>query len=360
MRSRRSELGLALVKSKDGRAGGRFLLAGSALLAAVVACSGNPALGGGLAGAAGGEQIAGTAGDEATPSDGGAGFDLGVGGALGDAGTGVHQLELQLTAEKEELEVDGTPATVQLSARFDDGSKPNKVVWSVDDAALGSVNDAGEFRSAGFVAGDVTVTATVGAQTASVTLHISVAISRDPDALDAQLKDELSLGGHDGPDGVGPDGDFRFLYPYDKTVFPRGLAAPLLQLGGADADATYVKISVGQFSYEAYAAASGLTRVTLPDDVWRGITLSAGAGEWVEVSLSKVTDGEVTGPISARWRIAPGSLKGFVYYNTYRSKLAGDSGAVMRIKPGETATVLQSGCTVCHGVSAQGNVMVAG
>jgi hypothetical protein len=32
----------------------------------------------------------------------------------------------------------------------------------------------------------------------------------------------------------------------------------------------------------------------------------------------------------------------------------------MRIKPGESASVLQSGCTVCHSVSAHGNVMVAG
>ena len=143
-------------------------------------------------------------------------------------------------------------------------------------------------------------------------------------------------------------------------MFPQGLAAPVLQLGGADAEATYVKLSAGKFAYEAYAAAEGLTRVTLPEQVWRGVTLSAGPGEWVEVAVSKLSDGEVTGPVTQRWLIAPGSLKGFVYYNTYRSKLAGDNGAVMRIKPGEAATVLQSGCTVCHSVSAHGNVMVAG
>jgi len=91
-----------------------------------------------------------------------------------------------------------------------------------------------------------------------------------------------------------------------------------------------------------------------------GVTLSAAAGEWVDVAVTKSTGGEVTGPVAERWLVAPGSLKGVVYYNTYRSLLAGNNGAVMRMKLGETATVLQSGCTVCHGVSAHGNVMVAG
>jgi hypothetical protein len=273
---------------------------------------------------------------------------------------GASDLALVVTAEQTELEVSGEPATVQLSARFEDGSKPNAVVWSVDDTGIGSVSDSGEFRSNGFVAGDVTITATVGSQTASVTLHVTVAITSDADGLDATLKDDLLVGGQDGPSGVGPDADFRFLYPYDKTVFPRGLAAPLLQLGGADADATYVKISAGTFSYEAFAAGAGLTQVTVPAEVWRGVTLSAAAGEWVEVAVTKASGGEITGPVSQRWLIAPGSLKGFVYYNTYRSLLAGNNGAVMRIKPGEDATVLQKGCTVCHTVSAHGNVMVAG
>jgi hypothetical protein len=336
---------------------GRFLLGGCVVSAALAACSGTPEVGGAENGQGGTSNEAGAPG---ITEEGGNGFELGMGGALSEAGAPTVQLQLSVTAEQEELEVSGTPATVQLSARYDDGSKPNKVVWSVDNAALGSVNDAGEFRSNGFVAGDVTITASVGSQTASVSLHITVEISSDVDGLDPQQKDDLAIGGEAGPDGLGPDADFRFLYPYDKTVFPRGLAAPLLQLGGSNAEATYVKISAGKFSYEAYAAASGLTRVTLPEDVWRGVTQSAGPGEWVDVAVSKLSDGEVTGPVTERWLVAPGSLKGFVYYNTYRSKLAGDSGAVMRIRPGETAKVLQSGCTVCHSVSAHGNVMAAG
>lgn len=349
----------ALLCTKKASGFGRWLVAGCLTSAVLAACSGNPQLGSSGASGSGG-HAPGSAGDPGAASDGGDGFALGLGGAVAEAGAPAHSLTLTLSAERDELLVSGAPATVELFARYDDGSLPNKVVWSVDNAALGSVSASGEFRSAGFVAGDATITASVGSQTASVTLHISAAIQVDGDALDPELKDALAVGGQDGPAGIGPDADFRFLYPYDKTVFPRGLAAPVLQLGGDDADATYVKITSGRFAYEAYAAAEGLTRVQLSDDVWRGVTLSSVPGEPVEVAVTKSSGGAITGPVSERWLIAPGSLKGFVYYNTYRSKLAGDSGAVMRIKPGETATVLQSGCTVCHSVSAHGNVMAAG
>ncbi|MFO0677464.1 MAG: hypothetical protein U0169_13095 [Polyangiaceae bacterium] len=66
-------------------------------------------------------------------------------------------------------------------------------------------------------------------------------------------------------------------------------------------------------------------------------------------------------------RVAQGSLKGVVYYNSYDSKLARagaekDYGAIMRIRPGATAEVYQGGqaggCTVCHNVSANGNVIL--
>jgi len=344
----------------SARRTGLLLVSGLAVVIAA-ACGGNPESS--PPAGAGGDASSPLAGAAAPgPGDGGSGVELTLGGAVaaGQAGSAAVPLKLEVTLAEDMLEVSGEPATVQASARFDDGSQPNKVVWSVDDAGLGSVSASGEFRSNGYAGGDVTITASVGAQSASATLRVTVAIVADPDQLAAELKDALLVGGQDGPNGIGADPDFRFLYPYDKTVFPRGLTAPLLQLGGSDADATYFKITTKTLSYEAFAQAGGLTRVTVPEPVWRGVTLSAAAGEWVDVAVTKSSGGEVTGPVAERWLIAPGSLKGVVYYNTYRSLLAGNNGAVMRMKLGESATVLQSGCTVCHGVSAHGNVMVAG
>jgi hypothetical protein len=335
------------ISFRTGSAAG-LVLATSGSFALAAACGANPDY------APGGGAGAGS-------SEAGAGFELGFGGSENASGgaPSATQLALEVTAEQQELEAAGEPVSLQLTARYEDGSRPKVVVWTVDDTRIGSVSEDGEFTANGFVGGDVTITATVGSQSASLTIHVTVTIVSDPDGLETSLKDELVTGGSDGPGGVGPDGELRFLYPYDETVFPRGLFAPLLQLGGAEASATYVKISTSNFSYEAFAGASGPTRVTLSEDVWRGVTLSAGAGDWVEVEVTKESAGEVTGPVAQRWLIAQGSLKGFVFYNTYRSPLAA-TGAVMRIKPGETATVLQRGCTVCHSVSAQGNVLVAG
>ncbi len=336
------------------------LLTASSLAAAIVAaCGGNPTLEN-RGGTGGDGRPIGAGGERSPIGSGGDGFGLELGGALQGSAGEAPLPQLFVTAESDSLEVHGEPATLQISARYDDGSRPNRVVWSVEDGRFGSINDAGEFRSNGFVAGDVTITAGVGSQSASITIHVTVAIESDPDGLEEGQKDALLAGGAGGPRDIGPDGDFRFLYPYDRTVFPQGLAAPELQLGGARADATYVEIHAGDFSYRAFAGESEPTRIALPNGVWRGITGSTGGEDWVEVAVTKLASGEVTGPVSARWRIAQGSLKGFVYYNTYRSKLAGNSGAVMRMKPGEDAKVLQSGCTVCHSVSAHGNVLVVG
>ncbi len=335
------------------------LFALAASLAA--ACSdGNPLVVGEASGGGGGRATGGAA----LIGDGGVGIEIGLGGSEtsgpGSGGAGLTELVLRVTAEREELVVEGQPDSVQLSASYDDDSLPNQVVWSVDDTRVGSVNDAGEFRANGFVGGEVTITATVGSQSASITLSVSVAIVRDPDGLPRSVQDELVMGGSGGPDGLGPDAGLRFLYPYDETVFPRGLAAPVIQLAGVAATASYIKLTTSSFSYEAFAESSGPTRVTLPEEVWRGASLSAGPSEWVEVAVSKRSGASVTGPIEQRWLVAQGSLKGLVYYNTYRSPLAGNNGAIMRIKPGGSAEVLQSGCTVCHSVSANGNVMVAG
>jgi hypothetical protein len=79
--------------------------------------------------------------------------------------------------------------------------------------------------------------------------------------------------------------------------------------------------------------------------------------------VTKISGGQVTGPIAENWHIAQGSLKGTVYYNSYDSPMA-NGGAVLTIQPGAAQpTVLMgggSGCVVCHSVSANGSLIVAG
>jgi hypothetical protein len=67
----------------------------------------------------------------------------------------------------------------------------------------------------------------------------------------------------------------------------------------------------------------------------------------------------VSGPATETWKIAQGSLKGTVYYES-RYSSPNDNGATMRIKPGAPQPdVLLGNCNVCHYVSADGSTIVA-
>jgi len=346
------------------------ILAVSALLAAGLAgCTSAPSA---VAGESGGSGATNGGGAPLDPAgDGGAPSPTGVGGTgnelnvtpQGEAGAtppaDLTNLALQVAVDQDQVTVAGSPVSVAAHAQYDDGSLPQSVVWSVDNARVGSIGDDGVFEANGTAAGTVIITAQAGTLKASAALTVTVNITQNPDKLAASDRALLVSGGVGGASGVGPDAGFRFLYPYDNTVFPRGLRAPVLQFASVSASATYLKLSTSGFSYAAFAAAGTPTRIVIPEAVWLGVTTSAGASSAVKVEVSKLSAGVVTGPISEQWTIAQGSLKGVIYYNTYRSPLA-SNGGVMRIRPGADAEVLQAGCTVCHSVSSKGNVLVTG
>ena len=57
----------------------------------------------------------------------------------------------------------------------------------------------------------------------------------------------------------------------------------------------------------------------------------------------------VAGPLTENWRIAPGSLRGFIYYSTYKSPLLPfnnttmTGGGILSVAPGGTAQVVRAG-----------------
>ena len=159
------------------------------------------------------------------------------------------------------------------------------------------------------------------------------------------------------------DTGFKWLYPYDKTVFPRGLLPPTMQLGGAPPDAAYVRVTFPGMDYTGFFGASSPGRIAFSPAVWTAITLAASATADVKVDVTKIAAGKVTGPITETWTIAQGSLRGTIYYETYDSQIAGGLGSVglMKIQPGATQpTVIKSGCgNVCHTASADGSTLVA-
>lgn len=257
-----------------------------------------------------------------------------------------------------ELTVGGAVEEVTFTVRGSSGAViADGLTWLVDDTAIGSIGDDGIFRANGFVGGVVTVTARVGNSAVDTTLTVNVDITDNAGNLSTEDQATLIEGG-------ASDAEFKWLYPYDGTVFPRGIVVPpSLQLGGAAATSTYLKITAPYFSYQQFAEGSTPVRLALPPEVWRGLTLTADGTEDVIVEATKTAGATASGPATAAWRIAPASIKGIIYYNTYNTFLSGvegDKGAIMRIRPGQDAEILQSGCTVCHTVSANGNVLATG
>ena len=183
-------------------------------------------------------------------------------------------------------------------------------------------------------------------------------ITENPGAIATATQTELQ--------GKGTaDSAFAWLYPYDKTVFPKGLVSPTLQFGGGASDAEYVHITSKTLDYKGYfaGAAAGALSLALSQKEWVAVCAAVGAGDAASVQVTKISGGSVTGPISESWPIAQGNIRGTVFYETYGSTVAGgrNSVGILTIQPGATQpTAFKTGCgNVCHAASADGSTIVS-
>ena len=331
-----------------------------------------------------------------------------------EAGTVDASGELTVSPANQVVDVTvGQPIpTLQLTALLN--GSPVSASWALDRGELGAIRaTTGLLTPAGTLGGVAQVTATFGALSASapvtIFLHVQQQGASDGGAGDA------GLGGNGGVGGEGPGGDpggtltgvlggapsadtgLTWLYPYDKTVWPRGLLAPLLQWQvGAQGnyDAVYIHITEKAYEYKGYFAVpahapSPFQHHPIPQDVWYQATYSNG-GEPLTIALTFAHGGKAWGPITESWKIAQGTLKGTVYYNSYGTALAKNSccamngtdggapfgGATLAIQSGTpqsptTSPVLvaglnsglasdptDTGCRVCHAVSTNGAALL--
>ena len=287
------------------------------------------------------------------PSGGG-----GEGGDLfGDAGpeTGLELLP-QNPALKVEVPLQGQTLQFQCIDK-ESGLPASGATWSLSIPDLGTIDQTGLFTPNGTHTGEVLVRCEQGIRTAEsllkVTIHAGDSKGNVTDADKETLK---------GPPGA-TDASWQFLYPYEGTVFPRGVLAPEVHLSSGSNQGTvyYLHIVSPSFEYDGFFEASAAqTQLQMNQQAWDALTYAAG-GQTVQVHVSKLVNGVKYGPIFRNWVLAPGNLHGTVYYNTYDSQLAGQTGAIMRIK-GNSATpeVLLGNCTVCHSVSSDGSTGAAG
>ncbi|HEY8039472.1 MAG TPA: hypothetical protein VIF15_06745, partial [Polyangiaceae bacterium] len=271
--------------------------------------------------------------------------------------------------------------------------QPVGASFAIDRGEIGSIDAAsGVMTPTGNVGGVAKVTATYNGKTATtqvtVSLHMTQNGGTGGDAGGG-------AGGNGGVGGSGAGGavssgtqgtlqgtptadpGLGWLYPYDKTVWPRGLLAPLLQwTAPRNYDAVYIHLQENAFEYQGYFAnvVTPFINTPVPQTAWAALGYS-NQGEDVNVTLVFSSGTTAYGPLTETWKIAQGSLTGTVYYNSYGTNLALNfccqkngsqfGGATLAIKHGATSPVLVAGssggsaqCRVCHSVAAQGSTLV--
>ena len=233
----------------------------------------------------------------------------------------------------------------------------------------------------------------------------STAITREPIAIDecgannpagvsAADAQKLKAGGA----GAAP----KILYPYQGTVFPRGMLAPDVMWDGAPAEAVYVHIKSKIFEYWGCLKPMDPNRITLSQDVWeKAGQRSFGKDDDYVLELATLRSGQASALAVVHVQIAQAAIKGSIYYNTYRSSLTapagaapggaapggaapggigipgfpgggfpgggipggglgGSNGIVVRIPANGRAEVFgRTDCNGCHSVSADGSLLLA-
>jgi hypothetical protein len=344
----------------------------------------------------------GSTSDDASLPDGAAPHSE-AGSLVGDGSGVTPQGALAITPADPVVNIvtGGAIPTVQFALTV--GGQPATAShWLLDQGALGTISATGLFTPTGKIAGVGNVTASYGSSTATTTVTVDIQTTDQGDPVYVPNPPPPGPGGYGGVGGNGPgappsagqlatlngsptaDPSVSLLYPYDGTVWPQALLAPLLQWasGSHSFDSAYVHIQEKHFEYKGYFAANAKPFVNLPipQAAWTALGYSNGK-EPVSVSIVLGEGSKAYGPYTQTWTIAQGALQGTIYYNSYGTSLVQNSDTVdaygkqygagtLAIAPG-SATPARiagvpsvsgsgngTGCRVCHTASADGTTLV--
>lgn len=250
--------------------------------------------------------------------------------------------------------------------------------WTDSNTDMSAIDSDGNFIVYAPVAASVNLTAYVATWQASATANVVVNInstSQAPAGTAAIFSQTPS-----GTDTV------TFLYPYANTVFPRGLAAPLVQWDNGGTAAAAVKVSLRYpatgtptFTWSTIIPESSPPRATLPQAVWAGLDQTA-KGQDALIVVQRDVGGTLRPEQTRPIHFSTTPLRGQIYYTEYDRSASSplpsptvggscsfsNNGAHIRsLNPGGTSapldpfsTVAPGGCPVCHSVSANGTMFV--
>lgn len=313
----------------------------------------------------GGSNDGGNAGrDDASTGDD-SGFNL------GDGAPSDELTSLTIDPASATLDVDDAiPSTKAFKLRGlkTDGTSvdvTDSVAWSATEPAIGAIA-GGAYTASGDLGGVVQIKATHRGKTATATLTVRLRTKADAATADDTQKALLRK-------ADAPDAAVKWAYPYDDTVFPRGLAGPTLMWnGGAPSDEYRVHLASTTFEFEGFVKVGTPPRYEIPQKIWTKFVESTAGG--ATLTVTRLAGTAATRIAQLKWTVAPGSMRGTIYYWSNRE------GRVLRIKPGadkpddfsaaalpttdtlsDGATNTVVGCTMtCHRVSADGSTLISG
>jgi hypothetical protein len=256
------------------------------------------------------------------------------------------------------FEVDGTTAKGVTSV-------VTGAAWSFDRPDLGSVDATGALKASGLLGGVGTLSVTADGLMASTKVTFVLQMTYDPGGLGATLASKFAA-------ATMPDAQLTLDYPYDKTVFPLGLPAPVPQwcLGVAPActgnmtDVYDIKLTTPTATFEAFTTtatptAPSFSLPTTPVDVWGKLTSSATGA--MTFSIARYDGTTAYKATTETWNIAAANLAGTIYFWEI------DLGTVVKMPVGQgpapflqipTAVSPAITCTACHSVSKNGSTIV--
>jgi hypothetical protein len=276
-----------------------------------------------------------------------------------DAGPGKMVTGLAITpAQSTLVTMNGASGSqpYQVNAIYADGTSgplgasPD---WSCDQPAIGSINGSGVYTAVGSLGGTVTITAKYGTLTATATLLVKISYVQNGASVPTSVQTALQ-------GATTPDPAVAWAYPYDQTVFPRGILESTLQwIGGNASDYYYIHVLAPTFELQTFT--------TAPNQWWDFNTtawkqfLDTTSGP-AEVRVTRWDGAQATQLVDQHWIVANGSMLGTIYYAAYYQNQGAELGKVLRIRPGAVTfdDFLDAGdtCTSCHTVSANGGTLV--
>ncbi|NUO54511.1 MAG: hypothetical protein HOV80_37175 [Polyangiaceae bacterium] len=305
----------------------------------------------------GGSTTAGTGGSESTASNN----PTNAGGSGGSTGafTDPQIVSLEIDPPTATINIDNgvIPAATDFKVyglSSDGGKAEVDAQWTFNRPDIAQVAGEGDVSATGLLGGVGTLQASIGPLVANAQVTVKLAYTNDPENVPQNIKD-LFDGATTG------DPTMALVYPYDKTVFPRGLLGPLIQWNGGNAADIYrVHIESPTFEYTGWGTVPPPSRYalpTMPNDIWRKLSDSSDGDVAIDVQRYDGTTAYL--PVAQTWKIAPGNLAGTIYYWEV------NQGNVVRLQPGASAPeqFIQKPagvtCVACHSVSADGSTLVA-